>query len=147
MRVVCDSNVLVRAALNTNGLASELLRRIRASHVLIASLPLLSEVLEVLRRPKIQALHGLSDYGIRRYVSTLYKAAAIVKVPQPVPRVVPRDSQDDVIVITAIGGRADVLATRDQHLFHPDVLRITAAYRLRIMSDDALLTELRAQKP
>lgn len=144
MRVVCDTNVLIRAAINPNGLAAELLHRIRSSHVLVASLPLLSEVLVVLRRPKIQALHGLDERGIRRYVSALYNAAAMVHVPHPVPRVVPHVPKDDPILITAIGGKANDLATRDQHLFHPDVLKIAASYGVRIISDDALLAELRA---
>jgi predicted nucleic acid-binding protein len=115
--------------------------------VLVASLPLLAEVLEELRRPKIQALHGRDERGIRPYVSALYKAAAIVVVPQPVPRVVPHDPKDDAVLLTAIGGKADILTTRDQHLFHPDVLTLAASHGLRIVSDDALLAELGAPRP
>ncbi len=74
MKIVCDTNVLIRAAVNHSGLAGELLKRIRASHLLVASLPLLAEALQVLRRPKIQALHGLDEQGIRRFVKSLYKA-------------------------------------------------------------------------
>src|SRR5438046_21584 len=105
MRIVCDTNILVRAAINPNRLAGELLKRIRAGHVLVASLPLLAEVLEVLRRPKIQALHRQDERGIRRYVSALYKAAAVVIVPQSVPRIVPHDPKDDAVLLTAVGGR------------------------------------------
>jgi putative PIN family toxin of toxin-antitoxin system len=97
----------------------ELLKSIRASHVLVASLPLLAEVLEVLRRPKIQKLHGQDDRGIRRFISALYKAAAIVVVPPPIPRAVPHDHKDDAILLTSIGGKADILTTRDQHFFIP----------------------------
>jgi putative PIN family toxin of toxin-antitoxin system len=147
MRIVCDTNVLVRAAIHPSGLAGELLKLIRASHLLVASLPLLAEVLQVLRRPKIQALHGLDEHGIRRFVTALYKAALIVQVPHPIPRVVPHDPKDDAILLTAIGGKAERLATRDQHLFHPDVLKIGASYRVRIITDDALLEELRADRP
>ena len=113
----------------------------------MASLPLLEEVLQVLRRPKIQALHRLDEQGIRRFVKALYKAALIVHVPQPIPRVVPHDPKDDAIMLTAIGGKAERLATRDQHLFHPDVLKIAATYGVRIISDDALLADLRAYRP
>ena len=147
MRMVCDTNVLVRAAIHPSGLAGELLKFIRASHQLVASLPLLAEVLQVLRRPKIQALHRLDEQGIRRFVKALYKAALIVQVPEPIPRVVPHDPKDDAIMLTAIGGKAERLATRDQHLFHPDVLKIAASYGVRIISDDALLAELRAPGP
>ncbi len=143
MRIVCDTNVLVRAAINPNRLAGELLRQIRASHVLLASLPLLAEVLNVLRRPNMQKLHGLDERGMHRFVSSLYKAATIVVVPQPIPRVVP----DDAVLLTAIGGKASYLATRDHHLFHADVLALAATHGLRIITDDALLGELRSAKP
>jgi putative PIN family toxin of toxin-antitoxin system len=147
MKIVCDTNVLVRAAINPNGLAAELLQRIRASHLLVASHPLLVEVLGVLRRPKIQSLHGRDERGIRRFVSSLYKASTIVHVPSPTPRVVPHDPKDDAILLTAIGGKADILTTRDRHFFHPGVVSLAAGHGLRILTDDQLLAELRAAQP
>jgi putative PIN family toxin of toxin-antitoxin system len=142
MRIVCDTNILLRAALNPNGPASELLKHIRANCLLVASRPLLTELLDVLRRPKIQALHGLNERGIRRFVSSIYKVATIVQVPEPVPRIVPHDPDDDAIMLTAVGGKADVLTTRDQHLFHPDVVAIATQHGLRILTDETLLKEL-----
>jgi len=50
MRIVCDTNVLLRAALNPNGMAAELLRRIRTSHTLVSSHAILAKLLAVLRR-------------------------------------------------------------------------------------------------
>jgi uncharacterized protein len=147
MRIVCDTNVLVRAAINPNGLVGELLRRIRRSHVLVTSHPLLAELLGVMRRPKIQALHGLDEHGIRRFISSLYKAATIVQLPQSLPRVIPYDPKDDAVLLTAIGAKADVLTTRDQHFLHPDVLTFVAGHGLRIIDDAQLLVELRATQP
>lgn len=147
MRILCDSNVLVRAAINPNRLAGELLRQIRASHVLIASLQVLTETLIVLQRPQIRALHGLDDRGIRRFITSLYKAASIVVVPRPIPRVVPNDPKDDAVLLTAIGGKANYLATRDKHLFHPNVVALAAQYGVSIVSDDDLLARLRVAKP
>src|SRR5437762_13920386 len=100
MRIVCDTNVLVRAAINPNRLAGELLRQIRASHVLLSSLPLLAELLTVLRRPAMQKLHGFDERGMRRFIRSLYKAATIVVVPQPIPRIVPDDPNDDAVLRT-----------------------------------------------
>ncbi len=147
MRIVCDTNVLLRAALNPNGLAADLLRRIRVSHVLVSSYPILAELLVVLRRPKIQALHRLDEHGIRRLISSLYKAAMIVQLPQSLPRVIPHDPKDDAILLTAIGSKATVLVTRDQHFYHPDVLTLASGHNVRIMGDDQLLLELRATRP
>lgn len=147
MRIVCDTNVLVRAAINPNGLASELLRRIRQDHALVASYPLLAETLNVLRRPRIRSLHGGDEHDIRRFISSLYKAAAIVQVPQFLPRVIPRNPKDDAVLMTALGGQADVLATRDQHFFDPGVLAFANSRGLRVLRDDQLLNELRAAQP
>ncbi|HVA50556.1 MAG TPA: putative toxin-antitoxin system toxin component, PIN family [Pirellulales bacterium] len=146
MKIVCDTNVLVRAAINPNGLASELLRRIRLGHALVASYPLLVETLDVLRRPRIQSLHGRDEHGIRRFISSLYKVAIIVRIPQSLPRVIPSDPKDDFVLITAIGGQASILTTRDQHFFDPGVLAFAAVHGLRIVRDDQLLHELRADQ-
>lgn len=147
MRIVCDTNVLVRAAINPNGLASELPRRIRHDHALAASYPLLAETLDVLRRPRIRSLHGRDEHGIRRFISSLYKAAIVVQVPQFPPRVIPRDPKDDSVLMTALGGQADILTTRGQHFFDPGVLAFAKAHGLRILRDDQLLNELRAAQP
>jgi putative PIN family toxin of toxin-antitoxin system len=147
MRIVCDTNVLVRAAINPNRLAGELLRQIGASHVLLTSVPMLAELFEVLRRPQMQRLHGLNEEGMRRFVRSLYKAATIVVVPQPIPRVVPHDAKDDAVLLTAIGGKANYLATRDRHFSHPDVLALAARHGVLIVTDDALIGQLRTAKP
>lgn len=147
MKIVCDTNVLLRAAINPNGLAAELVKRIRTDHVLIASYPLLAELLVVLRRPKIRALHGRDMHGIRRFISSLYKAASIVHLPRSMPRIVPHDPKDDAVLLTAIAASADVLTTRDQHFFHPNVLASASAQGIRIIRDDDLLSELRALRP
>ena len=70
-----------------------------------------------MRRPKIQALHGRDEHGIRRFVSSLYKTAVLVQLPQPLPRLIPHDAKDDAVLLTAIGGKADILLTRDQHFY------------------------------
>lgn len=142
MRIVCDTNVLLRSAINPNGMATDLLRRICGSHVLLTSYPILAELLIVLRRPKIQALHGRNEQGIHRFISSLYRAATVVRLPQPVPRLVPHDAKDDAVLFTAIAGHANVLTTRDRHFFEPSVISLAAAHGVRILGDDQLLVEL-----
>ena len=147
MRIVCDTNVLVRGAINPNRLAGELLREIRASHVLLTSVPMLAELFDVLRRAHMQQLHGLDEQGMRRFIRALYKAATIVTVPQPIPRVIPHDAKDDAVLLTAIGGNASHIVTRDHHLFHADVLALAAQHGVDIVTDDALIAQLRTTKP
>ena len=115
MRVVLDTNVLVRALISPQGPAAELLSRLAAEGDLVVSLAILSELYDVLKRPQIRRLHRLSDARIRRAVSRLYKLAIVVPVPPDVPQIVPHDPKDDPIVLTAIVGQAAVLCTLDLH--------------------------------
>lgn len=54
------------------------------------------------------------------------------------------DPTDDMVLLTATGGRADVLGTNNKHLFAPDVQRFAAAHGVRILGDVELIAELRA---
>jgi putative PIN family toxin of toxin-antitoxin system len=143
MRIVCDTNVLIRAAIRPGGLASELLTLIKSAHELVALPPLLAEVLLVMRRPRIQTLHRLDEQGIRRLVSRLYKVANLVQLPPLTVSIVRRDCKDDPILLTAVAGGANILATRDRHFFDTDVLTYAANHGIRIISDDSLINELR----
>jgi putative PIN family toxin of toxin-antitoxin system len=115
MRVMCDTNILVRAVISPYGPAVELLRMIARDHSLVTSLHVLSELYDVLRRPKIRKLHKLRDAKIRRVVSRIYKLATVVPLPTPVPVTVPRDPKDNPIVLTAVAGHAEILCTLDRH--------------------------------
>jgi predicted nucleic acid-binding protein len=60
MRVVLDTNILVRAAKNATGPARELLRSFESEdHVLVLSSFILIELLRVLDYPRVRALHRL----------------------------------------------------------------------------------------
>jgi putative PIN family toxin of toxin-antitoxin system len=140
---MCDTNVLVRTILNPNGAAAELLRMVAHDHSLIVSLPVLSEVYDVLRRPRIRSFHGLSDARIRRFVSRLFKLGILVQLPAALPLAVPLDPKDDPIVMTAIVGKANVLCTLDRHLHDAAVTALCAGHGVRVLRDSELLAELR----
>jgi putative PIN family toxin of toxin-antitoxin system len=143
MRVMCDTNILVRAALSPAGSASELLRLVALEHVLVTSSVQLVELLDVLRRPSIAALHKLDDHGIRRFITRLYKLAVVVPLPALIPQVVPGDPKDNAIVMTAIAGEAAVLCTLDRHLRIAQVREHCDRQGVRIRTDAELLAELR----
>src|ERR1700704_3990121 len=133
MRIMCDTNVLVRTILSPNGAAAELLRIIAKEHSLVVSLPVLGELYDVLRRPQIRALHRLTDDQIRRAISRLYKLGIVVILPSALPAAVPLDPKDDPIVMTAIAGKADVLCTLDRHLHDAVVMALCATNGVRIL--------------
>jgi putative PIN family toxin of toxin-antitoxin system len=143
MRVMCDTNVLVRAVLSPQGAAAELLRRIALDHTLVTSTYQLTELLEVLRRPAISSLHGLDEHGIRRFVARLYKLAVVVPLPPDVPQVVLRDPKDIPILATAVAGSASVLCTLDRHFHEAEVAAYCTSLGVRILPDAELLSELR----
>jgi putative PIN family toxin of toxin-antitoxin system len=143
MRVLCDTNVLVRAVISPFGAAAELLSLIARDHALVVSLPVLGELYDVLRRPHIRRLHRLDDARVRRVISRLSKLAVVVPLPSAITPAVPNDPKDDPIVMTAIIGKADVLCTLDRHLRAPAVAAYCAAQGVRVLRDAELLSELR----
>src|ERR1019366_8805701 len=123
MRIVLDSNILVRAAWKADGLASRLLRSVlEGPHRLIVSPFILGEVARVLAYPRIQARWGLSEERIQEYVNHLGAVAEIVH--------------------TAIAGRADVLCTRDSHLLDPRIAQYFTQRGIRMMDDIELYSIL-----
>ena len=108
---MCDTNILVRTVISPHGSAAELLRTIAHEHSLIASLHVLSELYDVLRRPRIRKLHKLRDRQIRRVITRFYKLVTLVPVPSAMPMSVPKDPKDHPVVMTAIAGKTEVLCT------------------------------------
>jgi len=145
MRTVLDSNVLARAMYSVGGPAEEAVRRLTAPpHVLIVSEFLLPALRRVLRYPRLRAVHGFDDQKIERALGAIASAASSIDVPErAIVRVVPHDPDDDHVVATAIAAGADVLCTRNKHLFHETVVAYCRQYAIEIMDEIELLARLR----
>ena len=146
MRVMCDTNILVRTVISPYGSAAELVRIVASNHSLVTSAHILFELYDVLRRPKIRKLHKLRDAKIRRIVSRLYQLSTFVPLPSSMPAVVLQDPKDNPIIMTALAGKAEVLCTLDRHLQTSDVVELCANHGIRVVRDDELLAELKATK-
>jgi putative PIN family toxin of toxin-antitoxin system len=144
MRVVLDSNVLVRAIVSPSGPAAAAFDLIRPPHVLIVSTAVLADLADALRYPRLRSLHGLSDAEIDAAVSAVCASAEMVELrsADSVPAI-SSDRDDDFILATAVNGHADVLCTLDQHLRSPQVVSHCSAHRISILSDVELLAQLR----
>jgi putative PIN family toxin of toxin-antitoxin system len=149
MRIVLDTNVLARAATGPPSPASELLLRcVTHPQLLCVSPYLLTELNRVLRYPRVQKLHGMSDIEIEAFVRDIQLASLTVTVlPAAVAAVVAKDPDDDPIVATAIIAQASYLCTRDQHLFSGSVVEYCAARGISVVSDIELLSRLKATAP
>jgi putative PIN family toxin of toxin-antitoxin system len=142
MRVVLDTNILVRAAGDEQGLAGRLLQEIvSGSHVLVSSPYILSEIARVLAYPRLQARWQLSEETVTGFVSRVGDIAEIVFTTTP-DRVVAADPDDDPIVQTAVLGKVDVLCTRDAHVLEAAVVEYCAGHGIKVTNDIELYHSL-----
>lgn len=147
MRVVLDTNVLVRATGQSNGPAREVfLKLLEPSHALIVSEYLLDELRRVLNYPRVLRAHGLSSERIDRHLADIRSSAEIVDLPAVLVASVPRDTDDEPIVATAVYGRADILCSLDRHFHERAVTAYLGQFQIRVLSDLELLNTLRIQQ-
>ena len=117
MRLVLDTDVIVRAYRSPVGASAELIRAARAGRVtVLASLSLSLEYQDVLGRPAISAGTGLTP------ADGLAFAKAVLSIAEPVvayfkwrPKL--RDPGDEHVLEAALNGRADVLLTFNEKDF------------------------------
>ena len=119
VRLVLDTNIVVSALL-WGGIPRQLLDLQRENQVtLFSSSGLLDELNNVLKREKFSKL--LSSQKITpRYLMQRYGTLVILVTPAAIPPTV-RDSDDDIVIATALAAKADAIATGDSDLLvlHP----------------------------
>lgn len=116
MRAVLDTNVIVSALLNPNSSPGQVLEHWSSkAYVLIVSDLLLDEFLDVLSRPRIQALHKRDDSQIATLLKQFWDRGKLVNIDETL-QVVIADPSDDVFVQTALAGNADFIVSGDRHL-------------------------------
>ena len=143
MRILLDTNILVRAAVSPQGPAGEILRLIVAfdEHVLLMPAYVVSEVIDVLRRDRIQARWPLTSEDIRQFCEVLTENSEEI-APQSFPILI-RDPKDQAVIEAALAGRADILCTLDSHFYQDEVRRFCRSRDIKIIKDTELLILLR----
>ena len=147
MRVVLDTNIVVRAGKYSTGPARESLVLLGSDeHAILTSPPLVEELERVLRYPRVRALHGMSDKEIDEFVEAFAASAQIVDpTTHDPPVIVADDPDDDAVLLAALVGRADVVCTLDRHLRAAEVREYCKSKGIEILSDVELLDRLRAE--
>jgi putative PIN family toxin of toxin-antitoxin system len=149
MRIVLDTNILVRAHANARGPARELLLLVTASpaHNLLLSPFLLQELERVFGYPRVQKSTMLTDDETAEYLRYLRsREVSELVFPGTAPRVVPADEEDDPVVHTAVTGRAQVLCTLNKQFYVPTVIDYCKEHGIVILSDIDLLRALRSDQ-
>ena len=108
MRVVFDTNVIV-AGLVAEGLCREILEVHVPDHVSILSDGLWRELVE-----KLASKFGLREADLP--FLALYRRHAEWVEAEPLPEPVCRDVDDDLVLATAIAGRAELIVSGDADL-------------------------------
>ena len=122
-RVVIDTNVLVSAFIN-NGKSRKLVLKLLEEHTVILSSQMLAELADVLSRDKFFVTIAQVD----RFISILVRKAKMVSV-HSISRVILEDPDDDIVLNTALSGKADYIVSGDKHL-----LKVACYKKMQIVS-------------
>ncbi len=146
MRVVLDTNVLIRAANGIGSPAREIVDLCATSpNSLLVSDLLLSELVRVMRYPRVRNIHRLSDVEIEDYVEEIRGIGELVEVPLMKVVTLSEDRDDDFVIHLACAGDADHLCTLDRHLRTKPVVDYCRASGIQVVTDIELLAALRKQ--
>ena len=106
-----DTDAIVAAMRSPSGASAEIIRKVRRGKAaLLLSVPLAMEYEAVCLRPEHQLAAGLSEQEVRIFVDAVIAIAEPVKIhylwrPQL------RDPSDEMVLETAVNGRANLLIT------------------------------------
>jgi putative PIN family toxin of toxin-antitoxin system len=110
-RVALDTNVLVAALRSDRGASRRLLLgALERSYQLVASVPLMIEYEAVLSRDEHLLASGLSTEDVQILLDAIAMVAEPVRLAY-LWRPLLTDTEDDMVLETAINGRADILVT------------------------------------
>jgi putative PIN family toxin of toxin-antitoxin system len=141
MRVVLDTNVIVAAGCSRNGASFALLQALRANRFrLLASVPLFLEYEAVLKRPEHLLIGPRSAAMVDAFLDALVQAIEPVHLfylwrPQL------RDPADEMVLETALNGRAEALVT-----FNTDDFAAAQRFALPVLTPAAFLQQLNKEK-
>jgi len=139
-RLVLDTSVIVAALRSRRGASNEVLRNVATRRlVLLATPALFLEYEDVLKRAEQQAVHGLSNLAVERFLAALAAVVEPVTV-RIVWRPQLRDPADEMVLEAAINGRADAIATFNAR----DFLPAAARFGLKILRPAEVLEKVRS---
>lgn len=114
-RVLVDINVWVSAFINKKGFPARVKEKfLNREFDVVISTPLLKEISDVLKRPKLKKRYKITDEEISLFVEILAGVGHKVYLTDDINLC--RDKKDDMVLETAIKGKAEYLVTRDDDI-------------------------------
>lgn len=105
LRVVVDTNIIIRGLLSPSGASALLLEAIRRRRcLLITSRESLSEIHRTLNRPRFVLCYGITAQQRRRVIARLYTLSVFVRPTGQLALC--RDPRDDYLIAIALLGQA-----------------------------------------
>ncbi len=141
MRIVLDTNILVAASRSRNGASFALLQALRKrQYIGLISVPLMLEYEAVLKRPDQLTASQRDEVMTDAFLDALSLYLEPVHLhylwrPQL------RDAADEMVLETALNGRADALVTLNISDFSA-----AAQFRLSVLSPGVFLRQLQEEK-
>jgi len=138
MRVVLDTSVIVSALRSNRGASNRLLQMAYLrSFQILATPALFLEYEEVLGREEQRDVHGMSPRVMSDFLIGL---AAIIEPVRVYYQWRPQmqDTDDEMVLESALNGRADVIATHNVK----DFLAAAAKFQVRIVTPASLVSEM-----
>ncbi|WP_225204691.1 putative toxin-antitoxin system toxin component, PIN family [Novosphingobium huizhouense] len=139
-RVVLDTDVVVTALRSASGGSNAVLRELAHGRLTALVTPaLFLEYEAVLKRPEQRLAHGLGLREIDRFLAAFASACEPVEVSfQWRPQL--SDPNDEMVLETAVNGRADALVTHNLR----DFVKGADRFGLKVLRPGELLKELRS---
>jgi putative PIN family toxin of toxin-antitoxin system len=139
MRIVLDTNQLVRALMRPPQLATFIMSWEGRRFTVVCSRPLLAEYAFVLQRPEIAEL--IYPELRRVFIEQLQYELEMIAIPEHLPAIC-RDPSDDKLIATALYGGVDYLVTADADLSTEAVSQVLLRQNITVLSMDELIAQL-----
>lgn len=132
LKIVIDTVIFVRSLINPHSQCGRIVFAHNKSYQLYISEPILTEILEVLKRPELTAkFHTLKSMDFSEIMAILGQTPSVEISPIPE---VSRDPKDNKFLATAVASEADYLVTEDT-----DLLDIKEYQGVRIIKAETFL--------
>lgn len=134
VRAVIDTNIWVSSLLNPFGFPAKLRKSFEDGVFLaVISEPMLAELADVLSRPRIKGKYGISDADIEELLILIEERSEHVMLSDGVN--ICRDKDDNLVIETAIKGKAECLVTRDDDIkFDEKVSSFLSQHNVSVVS-------------